>query len=326
MSVEIVTVRKGDGDQRLDRWFKAHYPALGFGKLQKLLRTGQIRVNGGRVKPAHRIAAGDEIRVPPLGDTEKAAPEKKAAPRLSDKDVALIRGMVIHEDDALYVLNKPSGLAVQGGSKTGKHVDGMLGALNPRGEKPKLVHRIDRDTSGLLVIAKTAAAARVLTQSFKSRDAKKLYWAVTVGVPDQMGGEIDAALAKRGGAGQERVEVVDRDHPMGKPARTEFQVMDRAGNKAAFVALSPLTGRTHQLRVHLALLGTPIQGDGKYGERATFLAGIAPSLHLHARALDIKHPDGGRLQITAPLEGAMAETFRFFDFDSTAPDPFKDEL
>ena len=323
MSVSLVTVKKGEGDQRLDRWFKAHYPALGFGKLQKLMRTGQIRVNGGRVKPAHRIEEGDEIRIPPL-DASDARPTEKKTARISDADAALIRGMVVHEDDALYVLNKPNGLSVQGGSKTTKHIDGMLGALNPRGDKPKLVHRIDRDTSGLLVIAKTAEAARALTHAFKARDAHKLYWAITIGVPEQDSGEIDAALAKRGGPGQERVELVDRDHPMGKPARTEFELLDRAGNKAAFMALSPLTGRTHQLRVHLASLGTPIQGDGKYGERVNFIQGLKPVLHLHARGLDIAHPNGGRLQITAPLEGAMAETFRFFGFDMDAPNPFKD--
>jgi len=326
MSVSLVTVKKGEGDQRLDRWFKHHYPALGFGKLQKLMRTGQIRVNGGRVKPAHRIEEGDEIRIPPLDADDRAAEKKKVPAMVSDQDAARIRGLVLHEDEALYVLNKPNGLAVQGGSKTTKHIDGMLSALNPRGEKPKLVHRIDRDTSGLLVIAKTAEAARALTKSFQSRDAKKLYWAITIGVPDQESGEIDAALAKRGGSGQERVEVVDRHHPLAKPARTEFQVLDRAGSKAGFVALAPLTGRTHQLRVHLASLGTPIQGDGKYGERSNFIQGLKPVLHLHARGLDIAHPKGGRLQVTAPCEGPMDETMRFFGFDRDAPNPFKDEL
>ncbi|MGB0921062.1 MAG: RluA family pseudouridine synthase [Alphaproteobacteria bacterium] len=311
--VQHIEIKASDADMRLDRWFAAKYPGLSFGRLQKLLRKGDIRVNGKRAKAADRIAVGDVVRVPPLSK-ERQAPTPRAERELTAEDRDYVRSMVMHEDKALFVLNKPAGLAVQGGSGTHRHLDGLLPGLVGRGgERPKLVHRLDRDTAGICVIAKTDQSARALTQAFRARDAKKTYWALTVGVPPMEEGEIEAALAKRGTAGNEKMEVVDRRDKDAKRALTLFEVVDRAALKAAWVALRPITGRTHQLRIHLAHMGTPIQGDGKYagGER---LEGVDKNMHLFARSLDIAHPMGGRLNAVAPLPDHMAKSWRLFGF------------
>ncbi|MEN8721495.1 MAG: RluA family pseudouridine synthase [Alphaproteobacteria bacterium] len=328
--VQTIEVSAKDADQRLDRWFKDAYPGLSFGRLSKLLRTGQVRLNGKRAKPGDRIQTGDMIRVPPL-EAEKTAPagqqKKQTQERLSAKDRDYIRSLVIHEDDDLFVLNKPSGLAVQGGTNTERHLDGLLaGLVGSHEDKPKLVHRLDRDTSGILVVARTGAAARSLTQSFRARDAVKTYWALVSGVPTPKEGEIDAALAKLPGRGpqgaHERVGVVDRDHPEAKPARTAYEVLEQMGRRAAFMALQPLTGRTHQLRAHMAQLGTPIVGDGKYGGAEAMLEGVSKKLHLHAREIDIAHPKGGRLNVTADLSGHMKKTWADLTFLTNHPSPF----
>jgi 23S rRNA pseudouridine955/2504/2580 synthase len=301
MTVEIREVGREDGEVRLDRWFHRHFPALTHGRLQKLLRTGQVRVDGKRAKHSQRLVPGQKVRVPPL-PTEAPAPQ---APRLRDDDARLIRSLVLHEDERLFVLNKPAGLAVQGGTGTTRHIDAMLEALAGPAGRPRLVHRLDRDTSGLLVVARDAAAAASLGAAFKRHRVKKLYWAIVVGRPPAAEGTVDLALGKKGGEGNERMAEDDS----GKKARTRYRVVARAGKVAAWLALVPETGRTHQLRAHCAGLGTPILGDGKYGGKAAKLTGAPAGLMLHARALALPHPDGGRLTLTAALPSHMKDAF-----------------
>jgi 23S rRNA pseudouridine955/2504/2580 synthase len=319
--VDTVTVRSEDGTSRLDRWFKRHYPGLGHGRLEKLLRTGQIRVDGKRAKAGDRIEPGQAIRVPPLPEAEPE--ERPRATRVQPQDAAMLQDAVLYRDDWAIVLNKPAGLAVQGGTKAERHLDGMLDALRfGSDERPRLVHRLDKDTSGVLLIARNAAAASFFTRGFRDRRTRKIYWAVVVGIPEIRQGRIDLGLLKRSGPGSsERVHADDEE---GKNAVTYYRVIDHAGDRAAWLALMPVTGRTHQLRAHCAALGMPILGDGKYGGAAAYLPGSAAAsrLQLHARSLEIPSPGGGSLRATAPLPPHMKETWRFFGFDSDAKDPF----
>ena len=306
---------------RLDRWFKQHYPGLGHGRLEKLLRTGQVRVDGRRAKAGQRLEAGQAIRVPPLGNmASESAQAHRPAP--SDADARLVRSLVLYRDDAVIALNKPAGLAVQGGAKMSRHLDGMLDELRfGSDDRPRLVHRLDRDTSGVLLLARSAAAARALTGSFRGKDAAKLYWAATVGVPDRQEGIIDMPLAKRIGAGRSGGEAVAPDPDAGQKAVTAYRVVDHAGSRAAFLALWPKTGRTHQLRVHCAAIGHPILGDGKYGGAAAYLGGdgIAGQLHLHAHRIVLPHPDGhGQIDVIAPLSEHMAETWKTLGFSANS--------
>jgi len=319
--VETVTVRPEDGAGRLDRWFKRHYPGLSHGRLEKLLRTGQIRVDGKRAHARDPIAPGQAIRVPPLPETP-AAPAKPSAPRARPQDVALLRETVLYRDDWAIAVNKPAGLAVQGGTNTDRHVDALLDGLRFESkERPRLVHRLDKDTSGVLLIARHAAAAAFFTRAFRDKTTRKIYWAITVGLPEIRQGRIDLALAKQAGIrGGERVQA-DAE---GKSAVTYYTVVDHAGTRASWLALLPVTGRTHQLRAHCAALGTPILGDGKYGGSGAQLAGgaAARGLHLHARSLAIPHPQGGTLSLTAPLPPHMRRMWEFFGFDADVADPF----
>jgi 23S rRNA pseudouridine955/2504/2580 synthase len=313
-----VTVGAADGTLRLDRWFRRHYPGLAHGRLEKLLRTGQIRVDGKKAKSGDRISPGQAIRVPPLAETPQAP---RPAVRARPQDEAALRDAVIHRDDHAIVINKPPGLAVQGGSNTTRHVDGLLDGLRfGSDERPRLVHRLDKDTSGVLLIARTAAAAAFFTRAFRAKTTRKIYWAIVAGRPEPRRGRIDLALAKGPGAGGERVRADDE----GKDAVTYYTVVDAAGDRASWLALLPLTGRTHQLRAHCAAIGTPILGDGKYGGAAAYLPGIeaAHQLHLHARSLAIPHPAGGSLQMTAPLPPHMQQMWDFLGFEADAPDPF----
>ena len=320
--VDTVTVRTEDGTGRLDRWFKRHYPALGHARLEKLLRTGQVRVDGKRAKAGDHIAPGQAIRVPPLPAAD-AEERPRPAPRVRPHDAAMVQAAVLYRDDWAIVLNKPAGLAVQGGTKAERHIDGMLDALRfDSDERPRLVHRLDKDTSGVLLIARTAAAAAFFTRAFRDKRTRKTYWAVVAGVPKIERGRIDLGLVKRGGApGAERVHADDED---GKNAVTYYRVLDQAGDRAAWLALMPVTGRTHQLRAHCAALGTPILGDGKYGGAAAHLPGSAAAarLQLHARSLEIPSPAGGSLRITAPLPPHMKEVWGFFGFAADAKNPF----
>ncbi|MBF0250559.1 MAG: RluA family pseudouridine synthase, partial [Alphaproteobacteria bacterium] len=314
--VQTVAVRPEDDGLRLDKWFGKHYPGLTFGRLNKLLRTGQVRVDGVKAKDAKlSLHAGQSVRVPPLDKEKSPAAPVPARSEPSAKDAEILRARVLHKDGHVIVLDKPAGLAVQGGSGTTRHVDGMLGALAfGMAEKPRLVHRIDKDTSGILVLARTQQAAQALTAAFRTKDVRKVYWAVVAGVPDRMEGRIDLPIAKRPGKGGERMMVDEID---GKRAVTEFRVVDRAGQRAAWVEMEPVTGRTHQLRVHMEAIGTPILGDGKYGGAKAFLQGaeVAKQLHLHARAIRFPHPAGGELEIIAPLPDHMTQTFAYLGFD-----------
>lgn len=325
--VDSVTVAAADAGMRLDRWLRRLRPGLGQGPLEKLVRTGQVRIDGNRCKASQRLAVGDIVRIPPIpapagGDGRLAAPSVRPAAAVSAADVEAMRAAVLHRDRAVLVINKPPGLAVQGGTGTVRHVDAMLEALQfGFAERPRLVHRLDRDTSGLLVLARTAAAARVLGRSFQGRTTRKLYWAVTAGAPPLAEGRIDLAIGKDGAGPGGRFEKMRPGAADAKRAVTLYRVIEPAFRKAAWLGLLPLTGRTHQLRAHCVAMGAPILGDGKYAGRDAFLEGTVGvrRLHLHARALALPHPDGGVLTLQAPLPPHMAETFDFFGFDASMP-------
>ena len=324
-TVEQVTPQ--DAGKRVDRWFKDHYPHVPFGRLQKSMRTGEIRLNGKRVKGNERIDTGDEIRVPPFPPADGSAPASKPKrPSLSPDLVAEVRSWILYQDDDLIVLNKPPGLATQGGSGQGnKHLDAYLDAFDRvDGIRAKLVHRLDKDTSGAILIARTTKSAGFLAKAFQSRTADKRYLAVSVGVPDPKSGEVRLKMEKAPGATGEKMIVDDEN---GKPSRTLFSVVDHAGKTTALVALKPLTGRTHQLRLHLSTIGCPIVGDGKYGGQEAYLTGsISRKLHLHSHQLIIDHPKGGQLTVSAPLPRHMQETLDSLGFTlQDDVDPFDDE-
>jgi 23S rRNA pseudouridine955/2504/2580 synthase len=329
--VRQVTVKQADADQRLDRWFKKHFPHLTHGRLEKLLRTGQIRVDGKRAKAADRLEAGQIVRVPPLGDAAQPRPDDlPSEPKpISARDAEALLQAVLYKDDDVIVLNKPAGLAVQGGTGLDRNIDAMLDALRfGAPERPRLVHRLDRDTSGCLVLARNQAAARKLTEAFRDKTTRKIYWAVTVGAPKMNEGRIDAPLAKQSVAavGRRAAERVQIDEEEGKSAVTYYAVVERAHNKAAWLALMPLTGRTHQLRAHCVALGTPILGDGKYAGAKAYFAreALSNQLHLHARQIRVPHPTRrGFIDVTAPLPPHMQKTWDFFEFaDKPEGDPF----
>ena len=330
-----VHVNKDDDGIRLDRWFKRHYPALNHIMLEKLLRKGEVRVDGRRAKSGERLSTGQAVRLPPQLDailkqsTEKRTQSPAAHPQPSEQVRKSAEELVIHMDSSVLVLNKPPGLATQGGSGITRHVDGLLDALSfGKKQRPRLVHRLDRDTSGVLVVARTVPAAAALAKSLAQRDAQKIYWALVKGVPKKRAGTIKLALVKEGGHGphgrDERVVGKDPGAEDAKYALTDYVVIDHAGEEYAWIAAKPLTGRTHQIRVHLASLGTPIVGDFKYGGAVARGHGeIADKLHLHARSIDIAHPDGGRLQVTAPLPAHMMRAWNFLGFnEADARDPF----
>lgn len=318
--VTHIEIRPDEAGWRFDRWARRHFPGLGFGQLQKLLRTGQFRLDGKRIEANTRLEQGQTVRVPPLGDMAPAPAEKPAGPRLGHEDATFIRSLVIYEDEQVIAFNKPAGLAVQGGTGTVRHVDRLLDAFTRKGERPRLVHRLDRDTSGLLLVARNAGVARELAFAFQQHRVRKLYWAILVKGPERNEGLIDLALAKGGGKGQERMYARGEDEAQedAKQARTGFKVLSRAGKVAAWTALLPLTGRTHQLRAHCAAIGAPILGDGKYGGREAHPAGAPKGLMLHARELDLPHPAGGRLRLTAELPPAFAQALDWLGIE--APD------
>ncbi len=332
MPVSHHTVAETDSDQRLDRWFRQKFPTLGHGRLEKLLRTGQVRVDGKRVKAGHRLAPGAVIRVPPLDSALQdaaAAKRPKEGPAGSTKeDREFLESIALYRDDAILVLNKPAGLPVQGGSGQRRHLDGMLQSLTRSGEPPRLVHRLDKDTSGVVAVGLTRQATSALAAAFRGREVRKLYWAVTVGTPARRRGFIDLALARRSGPAGERA-VVGQDAETGRKAddaraaRTRYAVIDHAGNQVTWLALMPLTGRTHQLRAHCPAIGAPILGDGKYGGSGAFVAGLPRQVHLHAQRLIAPHPAGGWIDVEAALPPHMSETFEALGFDLRADtDPF----
>ena len=365
-TVETRTVEPDEAGMRLDRWFHVHFPGLGFGHLQKLIRSGQVRVDGGRVRTSTRLAPGQAVRVPPIstlrqpdeeevdllggvagrGTNERSATEDggdaeeqgvslrrrpvrhAAPPALSSArggpvgDADFLRGILLYEDDDVFVFNKPAGLAVQGGSGLTRHVDAMLDALRDRkGQKPRLVHRLDRDTSGVLVVARTRLAAQKLAEAFRARTTRKIYWALVKGVPKPKQGRISAWLAKEGGAEGERMRVARHGTDEASHAVSLYSVVDQAGQKLAWLSMRPVTGRTHQLRAHAAHIGHPIIGDPKYfsaEESWDFPGGVQKKLHLHARRIVIPHPAGGALDVTAPLPPHMQQSWNLLGFDAEA--------
>lgn len=321
--VAVREVAPDDAGIRLDRWFSRHFPGITHGKLEKLLRTGQIRLDGARAKAGSRLETGQKLRLPPLpADALAKTLTKSPPPTAAKSDLEAIVHWVIHRDDDVLVIDKPAGLAVQGGSGQTRYLDAMLDGLRFGAARPRLVHRIDKDTSGVLVLGRTAAAAAALAAAFKTRAARKLYWALVVGVPYPAVGKIDASLAKMTGPGGERMMTDDDD---GKPAVTLYQVLDHAAKRAAWLKLQPLTGRTHQLRAHCAMMGTPIVGDGKYGGKAAFIGGsVSRKLHLHARAIEMPHPAGGTLRALAPPPPHIAESLKFLGFENSEADGFLD--
>lgn len=324
--VQTLEVRPDEDGMRLDRWIKARCPDMPHGRMQKALRKGEIRLDGGRVKTDSRVAAGQAVRIPPY---EAAPPPGQRKPKGPDpRDEAFVRKLVIFRNAGILAIDKPPGLAVQGGSKTDRHLDGMLEFLAfDAQDKPRLVHRLDKDTSGVMLLARDRATATELGRALKGRQMQKIYWAVTAGVPDMDQGTIRIPLSKQGGPGGERV-VADPDE--GQSAVTEFRVMERAAKKAALVALWPRTGRTHQIRAHLAAIGTPILGDGKYGGKAAFPPGdeLPKGLHLHARSLTLPSGvPGAGARIVAQPPPHFRKTLSLFEFETSGPefnDPFED--
>ncbi|WP_289150286.1 RluA family pseudouridine synthase [uncultured Salipiger sp.] len=345
--VQTITIGPGDGDQRLDRWLKRHFPHLAQGRIEKMCRKGEIRVDGGRVKASTRLEVGQQVRIPPLPepDAERAAPAAAPKPRVSDADTRLIQDAVLWKDDHIIALNKPPGLPVQGGSKTTRHVDGLSEALRfGLDEKPRLVHRLDKDTSGVLLLARTRAVAQALTAAIRHKQTRKIYWAVVAGVPTPYLGEIRYALVKAlghgsSGEGEKMICVHPRDVDRtegAKRAHTLYATLYRVAGRASWVALEPITGRTHQLRAHMAEIGHPIIGDGKYGGSGQENLGdgwgaqlggvISKKLHLHARSMTFEHPvTHKRVTVTAPLPEHMKHTWDTLGWteDLAADDPFE---
>ncbi|MGQ7791412.1 RluA family pseudouridine synthase [Faunimonas sp. B44] len=323
--VQTRTVERDEAGMRVDRWFKTHFPGLGFGHLQKLLRSGQIRVDGGRVQASTRLAAGQQVRVPPLqaGDTVKSRP---AAAGRTAEDLA---AAILHEDDQVIVFNKPPGLAVQGGSGVTRHVDAMLEAFTDRhGRRPKLVHRLDRDTSGVLVVARTRTAAAFLGNAFKERETRKIYWALVAGVPRPPQGRISTFLRKEEGPIGDRVRIAQHGERGTEHAVSNYVVADQAGQKLAWLVMRPITGRTHQLRAHAAHIGHPIVGDAKYFniENWELPGGIQNRLHLHARRIVIPHPSGGKLDVVAPMPPHMRQSWSVLAFDDRTGEMAEESL
>ena len=317
--VETKEVGRDEDGMRLDRWFRTHYAALPHSRLEKLLRTGQVRVDGGRVKANMRLAAGQMVRVPPLPDI---APEPvKTA--LSKADRAFLASIILYEDDDLMVLNKPPGIAVQGGTKTTHHLDRLLEGLGDGPKtRPRLVHRLDRDTSGVLVVAKRREVAAKLGRAFQTRSVRKIYWALVKGVPRPPQGKIDAALVKASGPEGDRVRKArPGEQEVAQSAVTYYSVVDRAGQTAAWLSLKPVTGRQHQLRAHMAILGYPILGDEKYQDNRELPEGLDNKLYLHARRISFPHPSGeGVVDVTAPLPEHMERAFAAFGFEPRQAD------
>lgn len=309
-----------DDGIRLDRWFKRNMPDVSFNLVSRWARTGQLRLDGKRAAPGDRIEAGQVLRLPPAQSMpDRPERAKREHQPLSEDEAAFVRELVIHRDAHALVLNKPPGLATQGGTRTHQHLDRLLGGLaDDAGNRPKLVHRLDKDTSGVLLVARSARAASHFSKAFSGRTARKVYWALVVGVPSAEEGLIDLPLAKQPGSGGEKMHVDEAD---GLAAKTRWRLVDRAGNRAAWLELQPLTGRTHQLRAHLAAIGHPIVGDAKYGGAEAFLTGgISRKLHLHARRLKIDAPDGQVIDHQAELPAHFSESLATLGFDPVAGD------
>ncbi|MBO9465851.1 RluA family pseudouridine synthase [Tropicibacter sp. R15_0] len=341
--VQTLPVAPGDGDQRLDRWLKRLFPHVSQGRIEKMCRKGELRVDGGRVKASTRLEVGQQVRIPPLPDPGQVVAAPK--PRVSDKDAELIQSCVLWKDDHIIALNKPPGLPTQGGSKQTRHVDGLAEALKfGLEDKPRLVHRLDKDTSGVLLLARSREMAKALTDAIRHKETRKIYWALVAGVPTPYLGEIRYGLAKAPGhgphgEGEKMIAVHPRDMdstPGAKRAHTLYATLYRVASRAAWVAMEPITGRTHQLRAHMAEIGHPIIGDGKYGGSGQENLGdgwgaqlggvISKKLHLHARSMSFKHPITGKeVTVKAPLPDHMAHSWDTLGWEESFADddPFE---
>lgn len=323
--VQILTVTSDEADMRLDRFLTARFPLLSFAHIQRIVRKGELRVDMKRVKPNDRLTPGQAVRIPPLKLDAPKPVSKNAAREQSDRE--FLQSITLYEDKDVLVINKPMGLAVQGGSGTTRHVDGLLEALRDKDDqKPRLVHRLDKDTAGCLVIAKTRFAAQVMAKSFRSRSARKVYWAIVVGAPRVNQGRISTYLAREevGDNGDARMKVAKHGDDGASHALTYYAVVDTAGQKLTWISLKPVTGRTHQLRAHAAHIGHPIIGDPKYFdiENWELPGGIQNKLHLLARRIVIPHPRTGKaIDVTAPLPPHMQQSFNLLGFDTSRYDP-----
>ncbi|MFQ6553440.1 RluA family pseudouridine synthase [Aestuariibius insulae] len=344
--VQIVDVASGEGDQRIDRWLRRRFPHLSQGRIEKMCRKGELRLDGARVKSNTRVEVGQQVRIPPVPNASEVSSNRVT--RVSDADAEMMRSLVIYKDDHLIALNKPPGIASQGGSGQSRHLDGLAEALRfDADEKPRLVHRLDKDTSGVFVMARSRESATALSEAFRDRETRKIYWAAVAGVPHPAMGTIRYGLVKAGGHGSggegEKMRCIhprDIDETAGaKRATSDYAVLSGLGGRVSWCALVPITGRTHQLRAHMAELGHPIIGDGKYGGSGQENMGdgwgaqlgdqISRKLHLHARSLVLTHPfTGARLSLVCPLPDHMHRTWDFFGWDTaTVPaDPFEDDL
>ena len=342
--VQKIEVAEDDGDQRLDRWFRRMFPHIAQGRIEKMCRKGDIRVDGGRVKANTRVQAGQVVRVPPLPEPHEITARAKTYDMISNADVEMMQDAVLYRDDYLIAINKPPGLPTQGGSKQTRHVDMLADALRfGYDQKPRLVHRLDKDTSGILLLARTRQVASALTEAFRSRETRKVYWAAVGGCPSPKMGTIKYGLLKAGGHGHEKMVCIHPDdvaHTDGaKRSTTDYMVLDSAAKRCAWVALVPITGRTHQLRAHMAEMGHPIIGDGKYGGSGQENQGdgwgaqlggeVSRKMHLHARSLSFPHPMTGKMvKIIAPMPAHMKQTWETFAWDErdVADDPFEEYL
>jgi 23S rRNA pseudouridine955/2504/2580 synthase len=323
--VQTVTVAADEANMRVDRFLEARFPELSFSHIQRIVRKGELRVNGKRVDSKDRLEAGQSVRIPPL---KLDAPKKSSGlSEAEEKNLAALREMILFEDDDLMVLNKPAGLAVQGGSGTTRHLDQMLEAMrDSKGQKPRLVHRLDKETSGCLLVAKTRFAASELTGMFRSRSARKIYWALVAGVPKPKQGRISTFLAKEEREDDSFMRIAEHGDEGASHAVTYYAVVETSAQTLAWVSLKPVTGRTHQLRAHMEHIGHPIIGDPKYFNKENWEipGGIQNRLHLLARRISIPHPRGGIIDVSAPLPPHMLQSWNLLGLEATRFDPIED--
>ena len=326
VGVRTVTVTSDENNMRVDRFFEAHFPGLSFSHIQRIIRKGEVRVNGKRTQPKARLEAGQSVRVPPLN---LVAPKPREDAPQAQKDRAFLKLITLYEDNDILVLNKPIGLAVQGGSGTRRHIDGMLEALrepHPDAQRPRLIHRLDKDTAGCLLVAKTRFAASALAKAFRSRSARKIYWALVVGVPKPRQGRISTFLARQELEEDSFVRIAKHGEKDVVHAVTYYAVVETAAQTLSWVSLKPVTGRTHQLRVHMNHMGHPIVGDRKYFHKQNWElpGGMQDKLHLLARRIVIPHPRGGMIDVSAPLPPHMAQSWNLLGFDAKRYDPIEE--